>query len=107
MPLFKYENPYKKFTQECKDITDIITKMANYRKEELTVAGIGSEKFIITTKSLKHLAYIDMFSMTITPTETLKEWIKLEDELTKEKACQIIPEILSEDDKAPEIIKED
>ena len=82
-------SPHERFKQNCKDITDIIERMAKYRREELTVIGTGTDKYFIITKSLKRLACIDLFSMTISPTDILKEWIKQEDDLIKKKHVRL------------------
>lgn len=101
----------KEFVDEVGEAIELLNIMAKKRNGILTIKeGNKGGMYLIYFMSkeklqIDYLVYIDLFERKMYPTVIMKRWL-LEEELYKEKLCEIIPEAITEDVKALEIIKE-
>lgn len=101
----------KEFVDEVKETIELLNVMAKKRNGILTIkegnkGGMYLIYFMDKEKlQIDYLVNVDLFERKMYPTVIMKRWL-LEEELYKEKLCEIIPEAITEDVKALEIIKE-
>ncbi len=101
----------KEFVDEVGEAIELLNIMAKKRNGILTIKeGNKGGMYLIYFMSkeklqIDYLVYIDLLERKMYPTVIMKRWL-LEEEIEKEKLCEIIPEAITEDVKALEIIKE-
>lgn len=101
----------KEFVDEVGEAIELLNIMAKKRNGILTIkegnkGGMYLIYFMDKEKlQIDYLVNVDLFERKMYPTVIMKRWL-LEEELYKEKLCEIIPETITEDAKALEIIKE-